>query len=205
MKKKILYVSLVGALATSNAMAERVTASTTAKWDAKATKDTTSALVVTPLHSLVFKYGEVSEAFNTQDGAFDITVKGQEGATDFSLEAKIINNTLVTPTGGDKPSTVDVGVAWYGKKLSKNTPTPLLNTAAGAAQQTYGLENLVSNNVFAHNTRASDRASFTFSIDSGTKDGKVVSFKELPDGYWLGSVDVQFIAFWEIPKPSTGA
>jgi hypothetical protein len=35
-----------------------VTTSATASWDASATKDTTSALVVTPLKSLNFQYAE---------------------------------------------------------------------------------------------------------------------------------------------------
>ena len=47
MKKIVLAGVAAAALISSNAMAD-VTASATASWDASATKDTTSALVVTP-------------------------------------------------------------------------------------------------------------------------------------------------------------
>ena len=53
-----------------------VTASATARWDATAVKDTTSAIVVTPLRSLSFQYAEGLESFNSQNGAFDVTIQG---------------------------------------------------------------------------------------------------------------------------------
>lgn len=73
MKKIVLAGVVAAALISSNAMAD-VTTSATASWDASATKDTTSALVVTPLKSLNFQYAEGIEAFNAQKGAFDITI-----------------------------------------------------------------------------------------------------------------------------------
>ena len=58
MNKIVLASFVAAALVSSQAMAD-VTASATASWDATATKDTTSALVVTPLKSLNFKYASV--------------------------------------------------------------------------------------------------------------------------------------------------
>ena len=107
-EKLLLVASLVSVFAAANAMAD-VTASATASWDATATKDTTSMLVVTPLNSLTFQYAEGLNAFNTQDGAFDITIQGQESATDFELTAQVISNTLTNASGD--ASTLDVGVA----------------------------------------------------------------------------------------------
>ncbi len=57
MKKLLLVTSLASVFVAANAMAD-VTASATASWDATATKDTTSMLVVTPLNSLTFQYAE---------------------------------------------------------------------------------------------------------------------------------------------------
>lgn len=42
-------------------------------------KDTTSMLVVTPLNSLTFQYAEGLNGFNSQDGAFDVTIQGGNG------------------------------------------------------------------------------------------------------------------------------
>lgn len=108
MKKLLLVASLVSVFAAANAMAD-VTASATASWDATATKDTTSLLVVTPLNSLTFQYAEGLNGFNTQDGAFDVTIQGQESATDFELTAQVISNTLTNASGD--ASTLNVGVA----------------------------------------------------------------------------------------------
>lgn len=57
MKKILLVASLASVFAAANATAD-VTASATASWDATATKDTKSMLVVTPLNSLTFQYAE---------------------------------------------------------------------------------------------------------------------------------------------------
>ncbi|GAB7431183.1 hypothetical protein OUHCRE8_45990 [Enterobacter asburiae] len=77
MKKLLLVTSLASVFVAANAMAD-VTASATASWDATATKDTSSMLVVTPLNSLTFQYAEGLNGFNSQDGAFDVTIQGQE-------------------------------------------------------------------------------------------------------------------------------
>lgn len=105
-------------------MAADVTASATASWDASATKDTTSLLVVTPLRSVSFEYAEGLKAFNSQDGAFDITIQGQENASDFVLTSQLVTNTLTRATDN---STLEIGVAWNGEKLSKSTPVKMMD------------------------------------------------------------------------------
>ena len=110
MKKIVLAGVVAAALISSNAMAN-VTTSATASWDASATKDVTSALVVTPLKSLNFQYAEGIKAFNAQKGAFDITIQGQSGATDFTLTSQIVSNTLSRTTDA---STLAVATAFAG-------------------------------------------------------------------------------------------
>jgi Mat/Ecp fimbriae major subunit len=173
-----------------------VTASATAKWDATAVKDTQSSLVVTPLKSLSFQYAEGLDTFNQQNGAFDVTIQGQSGSTDFELTSKVISNTL-TRTGD--ASTLDVGVAWNGEKLSKTTTTTLINTANNINA---GLEALSQQSAYAGTDRTSAQGTFAFSIDSATSDGTTAAdFKELADGMWNGEVAVQFTAVWTEQAP----
>lgn len=190
MKKLVWAGCAAAALTCSTAMAD-VTASATATWDASATKDTTSALVVTPLKSLSFQYAEGLKAFNTQNGAFDITVKGQSGATDFALTSQIVTNTL---TRASDPSTLDVGIKWNGNALSKTTPLTLLDTKNNVSA---GLDALSVSSAYAGSARTSTQGTFTFAIDSATSDGSnATAFEDLNDGYWSGDVKVQFNAVW---------
>ena len=191
--KKILLVSAVAAAVVSiNAMAD-ITASATASWDASATKDTTSALVVTPLKSLTFQYAEGIKAFNNQKGAFDITVEGQSGATDFTLTSQIVSNTLSRTTDA---STLDVGVNWNGTALNKTTPVTMIDTANNISA---GLDVLAVSTAYAGSERVSTQGNFDFSIDSATSDGSTqTEFSELTDGYWSGDVRVQFTAVWTV-------
>lgn len=195
MKKLLLVASVASVFAATNAVAD-VTASATASWDATATKDTTSTLVVTPLNSLTFQYAEGLNGFNSQDGAFDITIQGQETATDFELKGQIISNTL-THASGDA-STLNVGVAWNGNALSNAAETVLVN----ASGNTSGLENLMADGANNGADRVSDRGSFKFTIASATADGTtaVADYSALPDGYWSGDVKVQFNATWTTPS-----
>ncbi len=140
MKKLLLVTSLASVFVAANAMAD-VTASATASWDATATKDTTSMLVVTPLNSLTFQYAEGLKAFNSQDGAFDVTIQGQETATDFELTAQIISNTLTNASGD--ASTLNVGVAWNGTALTNSSDTVLVNSSS-----TSGLESLMADGAY---------------------------------------------------------
>ena len=194
---KTLFTALTIASASSlfaTASFADVSASATAKWDATAKKDTTSALVVTPLKSLNFQYAEGLEQFNTQTGAFDVTIQGQSGATDFDLTSKLITNTL---TRGSDDSTLNVGVTWNGQALSKTTETTLIDTAKNINA---GLEALSQSTAYAGTGRHSAQSSFEFKVDSATSDGTTVAqFKDLTDGMWDGEVAVQFNATWTTP------
>lgn len=192
--KKIMLVGLIAAaFASSNAMAN-VTASATASWDASATKDTKSALVVTPLRSLTFQYAEGVKAFNAQKGAFDITIQGQSGATDFKLTSMVVSNTLSRTTDD---STLDVGVSWNGQKLDKTTPVTMIDTASTNTVSA-GLDALSVSTAYAGADRTSTQGSFDFTIDKASAGGKEVTFADLADGYWSGDVRVQFNAEWTI-------
>lgn len=194
MKKILLVTSLASVFVAANAMAD-VTASATASWDATATKDTTSMLVVTPLNSLTFQYAEGLNAFNSQDGAFDVTIQGQETATDFELTAQIISNTLINASGD--ASTLNVGVAWNGTALTNSSDTVLVNSSS-----TSGLESLMVDGAYNGADRVSDQSNFKFTIASATSDGSqtVADYSALPDGYWTGDVKVQFNATWTTPS-----
>lgn len=209
MKKLLIAAICASAFCATQAMAETVTAQATATWDATATKDTSSALVVTPTDSLNFQYSENATAFNSQNGAFDITVEGQSGATDFELTAQLISNTL---TSSSNDSTLAVGVEWNGEKLSKDNTTTLINISEGV---TSGLESLTNDEAYASNKRVSGQGNFAFSIDSATSastdaNGDESSstssdFASLEDGYWSGDVKVQFTATWTTPDSATEA
>ena len=191
MKKIILATAITTAFISANAMAN-VNASATASWDASATKDTTSSLVVTPLKSLNFQYAEGIKAFNTQKGAFDITIQGQSGATDFELTSQIVSNTLSRTTD---TSTLDVGVKWNGEALSTTTPVTMINTKSGS-QVSAGLDALAVASAYAGSDRVSTQGSFDFSIDSASDGTNKVAFSDLDDGVWSGDVRVQFTAVW---------
>lgn len=189
MKQFALIVLAASAMSTT-AFANTTTTST-ATWQATALKDTTSSLVVIPVGSLDFQYTEGSQAFNKLNNAFDVTIQGQEGATDFQLSSKLISNTLVR---GDSASTLNVAVEWNGVKLSKEAETSMIDTKKGVSA---GLDALAGKAIFSSNERSSSQGKFVFKIDSATTDGTAAtSYKELSDGIWLGDVAVQFTATW---------
>lgn len=194
MKKIVLAGIVAAACLSANAIADDVTATATATWDASATKDTKSMLVVTPLKSLNFQYAEGIKAFNTQKGAFDITIAGQSGATDFKLTSQIVNNTLSRTTDA---STLAVGVKWNGQALSAATPVTMIDTSKNISA---GLDALAVSTAYAKagaDNRTSTQGNFDFSIDSATSDGTTeAKFEALTDGYWSGDVRVQFTAVW---------
>ncbi|MEQ4763051.1 common pilus major fimbrillin subunit EcpA [Klebsiella aerogenes] len=192
MKNIFIAAFVASAFISTYAIAD-VTASATASWDASATKDTTSALVVTPLKSLTFQYADGIKAFNSQKGAFDITIQGQSGATDFMLTSQIVNNTLSRTTD---TSTLDVGIKWNGVALNKTSPTTMIDTANNISA---GLDALSVSTAYAGADRVSTQGNFDFTIDSATSDGTTpAEFKDLTDGYWSGDVRVQFTAVWTI-------
>lgn len=190
--KKLALIAIISTAFLSSVAHADVTASATASWDATAVKDTTSDLVVTPLKTLNFKYAEGTGAFNTQDGAFDITIQGQSGATDFELTSTLVSNTLSRTSDN---SELTVGVSWNGEPLSQSTPVTLLNTANNV---TSGLEALSVSSAYAGKDRVSSQGAFRFTIDSAATDGNTTDFADLADGYWSGDVKVQFTANWTV-------
>lgn len=194
LNKKIASVMLSTIIAASFATAANAdtrVAQATATWQATAIKDTTSMLVVTPLKSLTFNYAEGQKAFNQQNGAFDIAIQGQSGATDFKLSSKLIANTLARTTDD---STLTVGVKWNGEDLSKTTDVVLIDTSKGL---TSGLDNLAADGIYNGSERATDRGEFTFVIAGAQAAGATADFKSLADGVWDGDVKVQFTATWD--------
>lgn len=192
MKKIVLLTSLFIAFgsAISFSYAATRTASATASWEAKAIKDTKSILVVVPMKSLSFDFSEATQSFNTQEGAFSITIGGQSGATDFKLDSKIISNKL---SRVEDQSELTVGVLWNGKELNEATPTTMIDTSTNINS---GLEALSLTKAFAGSERVSTISNFLFNIKSATVNGTKVQMGDIADGFWDGNVKIQFTATW---------
>lgn len=191
MKKTLIALTVAGlgfAAAAQAAIVESVPA--VATWKATAKKDTESALVVTPLDSLSFQYAEGIKGFNTVNGLFDVAIKGDASATDFTLKAKKLSGTLNHLSGG---STVDVGVLWQGAPVSTTAYTTLIDTAAGI---TGGNLSPLASSFKDDTQRSTAQGSFTFNIESATVNGTEAAFETLPDGLWSGEVNVEFVANW---------
>ncbi|AXB00701.1 MULTISPECIES: common pilus major fimbrillin subunit EcpA [Aeromonas] len=189
MKKTLIALTVAGLgfAATAHAAVE---ASAVATWQATAKKDTTSELIVTPLSSLSFQYAEGIKGFNTVNGLFDVSIKGDASATSFTLKAKKLNGTL-NHLSGD--STVDVGVLWGGAPVGTTAYTTLIDTAAGI---TGGNISPLANGFQNDAQRTTAQGSFTFNIESATANGSSTTFDALPDGLWSGEVNVEFVANW---------
>lgn len=185
----VIAIAVLGSAGLANAASRSATA--TASWDAKAIKDTHSMLVVTPMKSLTFNYAEGMERFNTQEGAFDVTIAGQSGASDFKLTSKIISNTL---TRSSDQSALTVGVQWNGADLSASTPTVMVDTSKGVSA---GLAALSQSAAYAGAGRTSAQGAFAFNIAKATLAGTDTAVKDLGDGYWDGNVNIEFTATWD--------
>ncbi|MCL0196191.1 common pilus major fimbrillin subunit EcpA, partial [Klebsiella pneumoniae] len=96
--------------------------------------------------------------FNSQKGAFDITIQGQSGATDFTLTSQIVSNTLSRTTDA---STLAVGVNWNGNALNKSTPVTMIDTSNNISA---GLDALAVATAFAGADRVSTQGNFDFTI-----------------------------------------
>lgn len=186
MKKTLIALVVAGMGITSVQAA--IETSAVATWQATAKKDTTSALVVTPLTSLAFQYAEGIKGFNSVSGLFDVAIKGDGSATSFTLKAKKLSGTLNHLGGG---STVEVGVMWQGAPVTANSYTTLIDTAAGI---TGG--NLSPLADAFQDLSATAQGSFSFNIEKATVSGTAVGFEALPDGLWSGEVNVEFVANW---------
>lgn len=178
-------------IVSTNLFAAEVTANSTATWDVTVRKDTRSELVVTALNNLNFTYAPGLKSFNSQKGAFDVSVQGQDQATDFKLEAKVIQDTLGR-SGNIDPSTLTVGVKHNGQLLQKNQMLTLIDLNKGIGGEYSGL---ASENVL-NNGQVSGQGKFDFDIISATDGTKDVDYDSLGDGNWTGNVVVQFVATW---------
>lgn len=188
--KKALIAVILASSGISFAHAATVAPTATATWKATAKKDTTSMLVVTPLSSLAFQYAEGIKGFNTVDGLFDVSIKGDASATDFTLKAKKLSGTLNHLSGG---STVDVGVMWQGAPVGTSAYTTLIDSAAGITGG--NLAPLAAG--FKDDTQSTTaQGAFSFNIEKATVNGADAAFDILPDGQWDGEVSVEFIANW---------
>lgn len=177
----VLAVAIMGA--TTLAQADTRKANTVASWDAKAIKDTKSMLVVTPLKSLVFNYAEGVKGFNTQDGAFDITIQGQEKATDFKLTSKVISNELRNSADN---SVLTVKTDWNGKTLSSHQETVILDNQKGINK---GL--VVETKATEKSELKNLQSAFLFNVINRTEPTTT-----LPEGLWEGTLRIEFTSKW---------
>ncbi|HEJ9628049.1 TPA: fimbrial protein [Proteus mirabilis] len=177
----VLAVAIMGA--TTLAQADTRKANAVASWDAKAIKDTKSMLVVTPLKSLVFNYAEGVKGFNTQDGAFDITIQGQEKATDFKLTSKVISNELRNSADN---SVLTVKTDWNGKTLSSHQETVILDNQKGINK---GL--VVETKATEKSELKNLQSAFLFNVINGTEPTTT-----LPEGLWEGTLRIEFTSKW---------
>ena len=189
MKKLVFF--LASSMLTTPLWADFST-SAVAKWDAQAVKDTSSALVVTPLSTLDFNYAAGVKKFNTVTGAYDISLANPREATDLKITAKILQNTL---SRNIDQSTLTVGAQWNGRKLSNQTALVLLDSSQNIKGE---LNTVLKRDGDAERTSAQDR--FIFNIDSATSDGtNKTNVDDLGDGSWAGKVAVLFTASWVEP------
>lgn len=189
MKRSILGMMIC--LSSMSVFAENISAQSIVKWQANAVKDTSSALVVTPLSSLNFQYAEGTKSFNAQNGQFDVTIQGINGSTDFKLLSKVISNELIR---ADDHSKLNVTAKWNGKELSKSNDTILIDSGNGIRS---GLSALADKDVYGSSNRNSAQGSFNFDIKNAVNaEGNNTKFENLKDGRWSGEVAVQFTAIW---------
>lgn len=193
MKKNIIAIALVTAFSGMGiAQAADISAQAVATWSATAKKDTASKLVVTPLGSLSFQYAEGIKGFNSAKGLFDVTVEGDETATDFKLTSRVLTDTLTQLD--QSGSTLKVGVEYNGEAVTAASPLVMIDTANNIMGG-----NLSSlSNSYNQAGRTSAQDGFTFKIISGTTDGTTAAteFSSLPEGIWSGDISVQFDATW---------
>lgn len=188
MKKTLVALTVLGLGFSAVSHAAVVSDPSIATWKATAKKDTTSALVVTALDSSVaFQYAEGIQGFNTASSLFDVAIRGDATATDFTLKAKKLSGTLNHLAA---QSTLDVGVLWSGEPLSTSAYTMIIDTANGI---TGGTLSPIASGMLGD---ATAQGSMGFRIESATNNGTASDFSALPDGLWTGDVNVEFIAEW---------
>ena len=175
MRKFILATAII--MCSVQVFAETNSISSTVKWNVSAKKDTqNTALMVTPLKALTFKYREGNNSFNSDTAAFDISTVNADKPTDVKIVTKVLKSKLLHASDD---STLAVGIALKsGEKLSENKAIVFLDEVKDS-------------------TRPSSQGNFVFTIDSAATAGvEKIAFKDLTDGKWCGEVSVQFTAYW---------
>lgn len=207
MKKLLLNIAVTGFIVSSpviGAVKEATIVSSKAIWQAEASKDSTSELVITPMRALQLKYVSSTRSFNQDTGTFEVTIRGDHSSSGgFKLEALVDdeNNTL-HQVGGN--STLSVGAYFGGRELgstkggttgvSKDSNwTTLLDSATNTGISS-GLWTLTQS---SGSSELSAQDSFKFSVKKASTDGTTeTTFDKLPDGMWQGEVAVAFRATW---------
>nr|WP_279077864.1 common pilus major fimbrillin subunit EcpA [Hafnia alvei] len=208
--KKFLLTTIAGLgiiASTSSAFAADNVANASAVWQAEATKNSTSELVVTPMRTLQFKYASSLKSFNQDTGTFDVAIRGDHAESKgFKLEARVddSNNTL-RQVGGN--STLNIGAYFGGTELGSSQGgstgvgqnanwTTLVDSSneTGTASGLWALTESIGSDGA---TELTARDNFKFSVVKATTDGTTkTSFDKLPDGMWQGEVAVAFRATW---------
>ena len=200
----IVLGSLLSLSALSVAHAAETTASAT--WQASATKDSDSDLVVTPTRALNFVYSANTKAFNTDTGLFDVAIRGDHSsATSFKLEAIVDDSDNTLFSVGGEATKLKVGARFGGTDLgsiggtvgTKSTAWTTLVDSSNNTGVSSGLWNLTTSAGATANTEVTGQDKFVFYVDSAQDStGAATEFKDLTNSLWEGTVSVAFRATW---------
>ncbi|HCT7900327.1 TPA: fimbrial protein [Enterobacter cloacae] len=200
----IVLGSLLSLSALSVAHAAETTASAT--WQASATKDSDSDLVVTPTRALNFVYSANTKAFNTDTGLFDVAIRGDHSsATSFKLEAIVDDSDNTLFSVGGEATKLKVGARFGGADLgsiggtvgTKSTAWTTLVDSSNNTGVSSGLWNLTTSAGATANTEVTGQDKFVFYVDSAQDStGAAKEFKDLTNSLWEGTVSVAFRATW---------
>ena len=193
----IVLGSLLSLSALSVAHAAETTASAT--WQASATKDSDSDLVVTPTRALNFVYSANTKAFNTDTGLFDVAIRGDHSsATSFKLEAIVDDSDNTLFSVGGEATKLKVGARFGGTDLGSIGGTVgTKSTAWTTLVDSSGLWNLTTSAGATANTEVTGQDKFVFYVDSAQDStGAAKEFKDLTNSLWEGTVSVAFRATW---------
>ena len=200
----IVLGSLLSLSALSVAHAAETTASAT--WQASATKDSDSDLVVTPTRALNFVYSANTKAFNTDTGLFDVAIRGDHSsATSFKLEAIVDDSDNTLFSVGGEATKLKVGARFGGTDLgsiggtvgTKSTAWTTLVDSSNNTGVSSGLWNLTTSAGATANTEVTGQDKFVFYVDSAQDStGAAKEFKDLTNSLGEGTVSVAFRATW---------
>lgn len=201
----VIVLSTLVSLSTLSAVnAAETTAA--AIWQASASKNSESDLIITPTRALNFIYSENTKAFNTDTGLFDVAIRGDHSsASSFKLEAIVddSNNTLFSIDG--EASELKVGARFGGTVLgsiggtvgSKSTEWTTLVDSSNNTGVSSALWNLTTSAGATANTEVTGKDKFVFYVDSAQDGtGAAKEFKDLTSSQWEGTVAVSFRATW---------